>query len=174
MKRFILLIGLVGLFVVWGVGTGFGDDEDWYAGCQIASGTTTSNIAQGGFVCANFGDSSTLNGESKMLSVTMCDNYDVLFFPDRDGAADDVVTANVYVCGNPTDASGDDPPDAGWSATGLCWVLENVTLDGEPATNTEAIYGAAGEWIYINMIGIDASPDSDDPLVIVRCNPPKL
>ena len=45
--------------------------------------------------------------------------------------------------------------------------LENVTLDGDPATNTEAIYGAAGEWIYVDVVAwVD-----DEPRVIVRCNP---
>jgi hypothetical protein len=149
-----------------------GDDEDWRKGCQ--TNMNTSNVALGGWVCANFGDSTTLNGESKMLSVSSCDNIDVLVFPDRDGSANDAATFQVYSCGNPTDASGDDPPDATWSATGICWIAENLTLDGDPATNTEAIYGLAAEWIYILAAGIDASPNTDDPLVIVRCNPASL
>ena len=160
MKRIILLIGLVGLFVA-GVASG----EPWYKGCD-ANGSQTKNVALGGFVCT----SPDANENSPMLSVSTCDNFDVLFWFDIDDAGADANTVNIYSCANPTDGSGVGPDAVGWNAAGVCWLLENVTLDGDPATNTEAIYGAAGEWIYVDVLAwVD-----DTPRVIVRCNPPRL
>ena len=157
MKRFILLIGLVGLFTAGGAA-----GNPWYKGCDDDNPVATS-VTPGGFVCTT----PDADEESPMLSVTQCDNFDVLFFADIDDAGADANTINVYSCGNPTDGSGVGPTAAGWNPVGVCWILENLTLDGVAATNTEAIYGAAGEWIYVNTVAFV----DDTPRVIIRCNP---
>jgi hypothetical protein len=179
MPRFTSLVAGVlasALFMWPSLGQAIG--EDWHKGCQTGMFSRASSVPLGGFVCASFGldtanrtpASATVNDESQMISVSQCDNFDVLFFPDKDGAADDAgVTMQIYSCAAPTDASGDSPPDAGWSATGLCWLLQNATLDGDPSTDTEAIYGAAAEWIF----ALAANVVDDEPVVILRCNPPE-
>jgi hypothetical protein len=100
-----------------------------------------------------------------MLYVGDCENFSVRWYPVLVGAADDSATAVIYSCGSNQDASGDDPYDATFSATGLCWSIENLTLDGDSSTNTEAIYGADSEWIYADF----GSITDDTPRLIVKC-----
>jgi hypothetical protein len=106
-----------------------------------------------------------------MLNTSSCDNIDIFYFPDVDGADADATIGDVYSCGGRTDSDGDGPQgddgiNNGWVSTGLCWYVELVDgLDGNPPTS-EAIYGASAENIYIEFSVIS----TDKPRVIVKCN----
>lgn len=156
--RSLLIVLAVLLVPTWA----WAGDRDWERGCNASRVTTA--VSTGAFVCATAATSTN----TPMLNTATCENMDVLFFPDTGGADADAAVADVYICGSRTDASGDGPQDAGWSPTGICWLLENVQLDGNPATNTEAVYGAAAVDLYVDFSGIT----TDDPRVIVRCNNP--
>jgi hypothetical protein len=135
---------------------------NWQKGCQSFS--NVSSLQPGSFACNDL----VADAETPMLSVSGCENIDVLYFKDLDAGGAGNTTINVYSCGSPTDGNGAGPTDAGWDGTGVCWIIENETLDGNPVSSDEAIYGAAAEWIYINP----AIWDSATPRVIVRCNGP--
>ena len=139
--------------------------QTWQKSCQAGTAFAVTSVAPGGFVC----NDSVANTNSAMLDVSACREFEVLFSQDLSQAGASTSTVNVYACTSPTDASGDNPTVAAtWSAADTCFILENITLDGIVATNTEAIYGAAGTWIYSNTVIYGAA---DTPRTIVRCNP---
>ena len=77
-------------------------------------------------------------------------------------------TGALRVCPNTSLTTAD---GAGTGAEKSCWKLENVTFDGNPATNTEAVYGAAANWVFWDQISYTTVAE---PIrVIVRCNGPK-
>lgn len=88
---------------------------------------------------------------SSVVNVASCDHVDVLLFNLTDGSTD--VGAQYMNCGT--------------TAGTNCWVTENVTLDGDPATDTEAIYGVGSQYGYIN---VTVNTTTDDLRVLVRCN----
>lgn len=129
------------------------------------------NIVPGGAVqaahhtvkaCYDF-DSDT---NSHMLDVQNCENFDVYLFRDLAGNDNDGVTANIYGCGNSVDASGDGPEDAGWSSTGVCFLMENTTLTGTPPTG-EGVRGTSAPYIYVDPQTIT----DDDARVVLQCYP---
>lgn len=79
-------------------------------------------------------------GYSPMLEISQCENYSFRFFPDIDGVETNG-TITVLICGDDLVAN---VPNA-------CFILENVTLDGDPATNTEAVYGGDGTWAIVKI-----------------------
>jgi hypothetical protein len=88
----------------------------------------------------------------------MCENFDILHHLDRNAdATASSTTLKVMSCPNST------------ASTNSCWAIENTTLDGDETANTEAIYGAAALWIYLDLQndGVIA-----DPQVTVICNGP--
>ena len=80
-------------------------------------------------------------GYSPMLEIEQCADYSVKFFPDIDGVETNG-TVRFLVCGDDDIAN---VPNA-------CFILENWTLDGNPATNTEAVYGADGSWGIVDIV----------------------
>ena len=78
---------------------------------------------------------------SPMLSIRQCENYSVKFFPDIDGVETNG-TVTALICGDDLVAN---VPNA-------CFILENVTLDGDSSTNKEAVYGADGTWLIIDIV----------------------
>lgn len=104
---------------------------------------------------------------SPMLNVSQCENIDIFFFEDMDDGGASKNEMKVYSCGAAVDGSGVGPTNAGFNPAGVCWVIENVTLDGDESTNTEAIYGAAAVWIYADV----STWVAVTPLLIVHCNP---
>jgi hypothetical protein len=91
--------------------------------------------------------------------VSSCENFDVFFYDDVDGdAVSGDATVIIRNCPTPT------------ADTDGCWAIENLTLNGDPAVNTEAIYGAAGTWIFVEVV---TYATLTEPIrVIVRCNGP--
>jgi hypothetical protein len=162
MNRFLAaLLGLAGMVVL---ASSASASQLWQKSCQSGANNATNNVNRGGFVC----NDSVANTNSEMLFTGDCENIDILFAQDLSQAGASTSTANIYSCMSPTDASGDGPTDAGWSAADTCWIMENITLDGISSTNTEAIYGSAAVWIYSDTVIYGAA---DTPRVIVRCNP---
>jgi hypothetical protein len=105
-----------------------------------------------------------------MLYVEECDYVDIFF--ERDYGSDGATTSTVYVysCVYPVDADGDTPEEGSTTFTAAdgCFIVENVLLDGDPSTNTEAIYGLGAVWIYTDIQTYGAS---DAPRTLVRCIP---
>lgn len=124
--------------------------QSWTKACQ--SGLTTGNAnPQGSFYCYDLSGTN----DSPVLNVHACENFDVLFEPDFGGAGA-TATVRIYNLATPT------------ASTAAGWIIENLTLDGDPATNTEAIYGAAGVWIFVDVV---LGPGGgEDARVIVHCN----
>lgn len=131
-----------------------GHSASWIRGCQPTGGVATTYIDVGQWAC-NSPTSST--DDSGILGITSCENVDALFWSDVDGdAVASGATVQVRSC--PTAVA---DPEA-------CWIVENVTLDGLSATNTEAIYGFAGSYIYMDVTAY-ATPTEAVQLAI-RCN----
>jgi hypothetical protein len=82
----------------------------------------------------------TGTGYSNMLQIDQCENFSFRFFPDIDGVETNG-TITVLICGD----------DAVANVPNACFVLENVTLDGDPSTNTEAVYGADATWAIVDI-----------------------
>jgi len=124
----------------------------------LKSGQSPGSATQSLFVGSWASNAPTAEtDDSGILGVSNCENVDVLFFDDSDGdGTASGINGVVRSC-----------PSASADAQG-CWAVENLTLDGDPATNTEAIYGFAANWIYIDYGG--AETDDASTLVIVRCN----
>ena len=84
-----------------------------------------------------------------------CDNIDVWFFPDADGTNTDS-TAQILVCGY-----------SQGTLANICWVANNVTLDGVASTNTEALVGIAAPYVAVSPV---ANASTRKSRVMVRCN----
>lgn len=118
-----------------------------------------SGSAAAAFGAANrslcYDDSAT--DDSPILGTDACDNYDVFFDPDMGGTSTGA-TVQIMVC-----------PGAGTPAAGDCYAAQNVTLDGDVSTNTDAIFGmAGGAPIYVHPT---ANPTGDPFRVRIHCNP---
>lgn len=148
MRIWILLVELVAL-LLFAVPAGA---ASWLKSC--AAGAVTTGLQLGSFAC-NIPTSAT--DDSGILSVGACENIDIFFYDDTDG--DGTLGDAEAIMRNCPSASAD--------AQG-CWAIENVTLDGDAATGTEAIYGAAAVWIYLD---VTAYATTAEPVAaIVRCN----
>ena len=182
MKNLTLLgLGLLGLLVLLVSSPILSDvinteaSVGWQKSCQTGDRHEVTHVPPGTFVCfdplAKLGGLDADNTDnSPMISVTQCENIDILFFDDIVGSPADANTALAYTCGNPTDPDGNGPNTAAFTAaevTGICNIIENVTLDGVEATDTEAIYGVAAEWIFVDPTG---TWTGDMGRIIVRCN----
>ena len=155
----------------------------WQDGCQPPTNLNRpapappGHASLGTFTCFEpLAKAGGLDGDatdnSPMLSVSQCENIDVLSYDDMLGDPTDANTFTVYSCGNPTNPAGNGPNEAGFDANdilGICWVMEGAdgVLDSDPASN-EAIYGIAAEWMYVDPTGTHTG---DMGRIIVRCNP---
>lgn len=156
MNRSALILGLIGAFVALPA-----HSANWLRGCQ-GTGQDNSALQPGSFACAIPTSSSDDTG---ILATSSCENIDILYFDDVDG--DGVAgggTVQVRSC--PVDDDLLTAADAVQDAA--CWVMENLTLDGNPATNTEAIYGIATNRLKVT---ITAYATTAEPIQVeVRCN----
>lgn len=147
MKRLILgavvALGLVGL-------ADAASAQVWERDCQ--DNRLVDSIQSRSFACYDF----TGTTDSGFLFLDCEDNADVLFWSDT-AAAGGVATVRLMSCGSHTPLNGNN-----------CFIVENVTLDGLPATNTEAIYGFQAKWVWIDVIVGAAAGDT--PRVLVTCN----
>jgi hypothetical protein len=89
-----------------------------------------------------------------MLRIDQCENFSVAFTPDFDGT-DTTARVQFNVCLDDTD-------------TQSCAILENVTLDGVAATNTDAVYGADATWGYAKITVAAAA--GANARIEFRCN----
>jgi len=156
MHYLILLLALLVAAPAWGA--------DWLKFGR-ATQSVTALDSRSGVTWASTSPGSDVN--SPMLNVSQCENIDILYWLDVDDGGASANTMRVYACSAATDASGAAPTASGFDPTGFCWIIENTTLDGDPATNTEAIYGAAAIWIYADVVSFVAVT----PLLAVSCNP---
>jgi hypothetical protein len=130
-----------------------------------ATQTVTALDARAGIVWASTSPAADEN--SPMLSVSQCENFDIFFYEDMDDGGGSANEVEIYSCGAAVDGSGVGPTNAGFNPAGICWVIENATLDGDETANTESIYGVAGVWIYADV----STWVAVTPLVVVHCNP---
>jgi len=135
----------------------------WRKACQDTGAEATAHsLNQGDMACSTLLDATGAAGEDTgRLVVNSCENIDILFFPDFDSdAAASGATIQVRSCA----------PGAVLGTDG-CWAMENLTLDGVPSTNTEAIYGIAASDLFVDVIAY-ATP-TEPVRVVVRCNGPR-
>ena len=135
---------------------------DWLKNCQTTSAANAQTLQPGSFACT-IPTSATDNSDG-YLDVSACENIDILYWDDVDGdttaGGGTGIMRSCPTTGLSTAAAG-----VGESA---CWAIENLTLDGNPATNTEAIYGVAANWIFWEQT---AYATTTEPIrVMVRCN----
>lgn len=135
--------------------------DEWFKDCRLGTGAASTQVQSGSEVCAQL----DADENTPMLFVRGCDNIDLIWFSDITGGGG-ANTGRFYACAQPTDASGDGPTDGTWTQADRCFLIENLTLDGDSSTNTEAILGYAATWIYADV----ASYDAGTALAMVRCN----
>lgn len=127
--------------------------QTWTRDCQ--TGTTTQSLATGGsFACFDIPASSTT--VSVMLNVSACENFDVFFDPDINGAGT-TATVDIFSCvANET--------------TNSCQRPYNNTAEdlNDNAFETLAIFGAAGVWIFADPVL--APGGGETARVLVHCN----
>lgn len=90
---------------------------------------------------------------SGIIVTSACDHVDAWVFNMTDGTTDDIA-AQIHVCPSQTDTSN-------------CIVAENLTLNGNPSTNTESIQGLGAEYVRIS---VETNTFPDDIRVHLRCN----
>ncbi len=134
------------LTLLWSLPAGAGT-VSWK---HCTSGDAQGTVAVRQSVCA---DPVTGSQDTVILHVGGCENFDVIYNADDTGT-ETTMKVKVMNCVNPT------------ADTNNCNVIQNIELTG--ATDKEALYGAAGEWIYIQG---DVDPVSTTPRVLVHCNP---
>ena len=139
------------------------DAANWLKGCQ-GTGQDNLSIGPGSFACLV---PTSATDDSGILSVDSCENIDIFYWDDADG--DGVAgggTVQARSCPT-TDALRTDTDTVQDAA---CFIMENLTLDGVPSTNTEAIYGIAANRMKIT---VTAYATTSEPIrVEVRCNGP--
>lgn len=157
MNRLALILGL-GALMVGSPATA----SDWLKNCQTTASANAQSLTPGQFAC--YIPASATDNSDGMLGVSSCENIDLLWYDDVDG---DTTAAGAT-------AVIDSCPDSGLSTANggageaACWAIENLTLDGNPATNTEAIYGVAANWIFVEMVAY--ATVTEPARLIVRCN----
>lgn len=101
----------------------------------------------------------TINDDSVLIDLDLCENADVFYLDNADGDSTvSTTTANLRICGK----------DQAATSAG-CFAIENVTLDGDETTDTEAIYGFAGTSVYLDLLNDGANPEEGQ--FDLRCNP---
>jgi hypothetical protein len=160
MNRLALWLGLC-ILVGWAPPA---QSANWLKNCQTTASAPSQSLSPGQYAC-NVPTSATDNS-SGLLSVDGCENIDIFFYPDFDGdAVASGGTGQMRNC--PTTGISTANGGAGENA---CWVMENLLFDGVPATNSEAIYGIAANWIFWEQVAYTVTTE---PIrVIVRCNGP--
>lgn len=157
MNRTALFLGLLGVLVA-----PVANSANWLKNCQTTSSAAAQSLSPGGFAC-NIPTTATDNS-SGYLDVSACENIDILYWDDVDG--DTTVgggTGIMRSCPNTGLSTAN-----GGVGESACWAIENLTLDGNPGTNTEAIYGVAANWVFWEQTAY-ATPT--EPIrVMVRCN----
>lgn len=158
MHRSALILGLIGALVA----PASPQAANWLKNCQATASAAAQSIAPGSFAC-NIPTTATDNS-SGYLDVSGCENIDIYFWDDVEGdAVAGGGTGRMRNCPNVGLSTAD-----GGVGEAACWVIENLTFDGNPATNTEAIYGVAANWIFWEQV---AYTTTTEPIrVIVRCN----
>lgn len=127
----------------------------WLKLCR--SGNTVTALSPGDWACYQ---PSSNSDDSVLLNVEKCENVDALYFLDRDGdGTASTVTPTVRSC----------PMGLASTDSDACWIVENVTFDGDPSTGNEAIYGFKAHTLYVDM---PASGTIADPQMDVHCNGP--
>ena len=126
---------------------------DWLKRCDATEATTW--LQTGDWACYQ---PASKNDDSVAINVAACENLDILYHLDidADGTASST-TVNVMSCPNST------------ASTNSCFVLQDWTLDGDETTHTEAIYGAAALWIYLDF---QNDGTINDPQVTLLCRGP--
>ena len=127
---------------------------DWLLFCRTGSPVTA--LKPGEWACNR---PTAIDNDTPALGVALCENHDILYHLDVNGDAT-ASSATVAMRSCPTATADAD----------ACWIAENLTLDGNPATNTEAIFGYKALWIYgdLQNVGVIA-----DPLISIACNLPR-
>lgn len=135
---------------------------NWLKNCQTTSSAASQSLAPGDFAC-NIPTTATDNS-SGTLDVSSCENIDIFFWDDVDGDGNlGGGTGLMRSC--PTVGLSTLNGGVGESA---CWDIEAMTFDGVAATDTEAIYGVAANWIFWEQTAYAAVAE---PIrVMVRCN----
>jgi hypothetical protein len=161
MKRPALILGLIGALAVGLPASA----SDWLKNCQTTGGANSHSLLPGGFACyIPSGAIGATDNSDGMLDVSSCENIDLLWFDDVEG--DGVVAgATAVISSCPTS---DLSTANGGVGEAACWAIENVTLDGVPGTNTEAIYGVAANWIFVEMVAY--ATVAEPARLLVRCN----
>lgn len=158
MNRLALTLGLVGALAAL---AGPAHAADWLKGCQGA-GQHNLSLQPGSSACLI---PTSATDDSGILAVSGCENIDILYWDDVDGdgvAGGGTVQARSCPMSGALLTASDAVQDA------ACFAMENLTFDGNPATNTEAIYGIAANRIKITVTAY-ATPT--EPIQVeVRCN----
>jgi hypothetical protein len=132
-----------------------GSAADWLKFC--GSNRVTTGLAVGEWAC--YIPTTATDHSGSTLSTGACENIDLLYFNNTDADATiGTVTAGVRSCPTVTADTAFTNPQ--------CWLIENMTLTG--TTPSEAIYGAAAQWIEFEAGG--ALNDGVTQKLLVRCN----
>jgi hypothetical protein len=129
---------------------------NWLRFCRTTNPTT--GILPGEWACYL---PSSNSDDSALLATQLCENMDIRYYPDANG---DGTASTAF----PTVRSC--PGTATTGSTAACWITENLIFDGNPATNTEAIYGVQANSIYEDM---PAAGTAADPEIDVHCSLPR-
>ena len=132
---------------------GWDDDEDGIGVAAVGCEEVQPNPAMQRRCWYNFVNANATFNTS-MLNIRQCENFSVAFTPDFDGA-DTLARVQFNVCLDDTNVLS-------------CYILENVTLDGNPANNSEVVYGADGTWAYAK-ITVEATAGANARIEF-RCN----
>lgn len=127
----------------------------WEKSCS-GTDVTTLQLNPGGYACYDLDTTSTT--DSGTLDVSQCENIDIFW--------NSIITANTFT--NTVIAR--NCFTQGTRNANMCWAIENLTLTGNPADNTEAIYGASAVWLYAD---VQAHAASGTARMLVKCNGPK-
>ena len=119
---------------------------------NIVGDINSATAGRGSILCYDF----TSTTVSAVLDLIVCENVDFVFLPDMASTAQ-VGTVQIKMCAAPK----------GTAANVCPTVMVNVTLDGKPATATDAIYGAGAVWIIADPV---TDPGGDLSRLIVKCN----
>jgi hypothetical protein len=146
-------LATIALLVMLPMSAGAGS---WLKNCR--SGATTTALQIGDAACYQPASNSD---DSVLINVDACENFSLRWFLDRNGdTTASTVTPTVRSC----------PMGLAAANSNACWILQNVTFDGSPATGNEAVYGGDAWTVYVDMPG---SGTIADPQMDLKCGGPK-
>lgn len=120
---------------------------------NCVTGAVQNSLGPGKALCVDLADGDL---DSDILFIDMCSSATVLYEPDTSGAGA-TTTVQIRSC------------LVGTVSTNCCFAVENATLDGNPATHTEALYDVRGLMIYVDGT---SNPGAETPRVLVKCDGP--